>query len=612
MIPNKPKNFPSTPSPPSSIFKMAGGHRLCSQILGFIHALQFLCSITTVHGKVPQSPVECSSSGCILRNSYGAWGDRRDCSAINVTYPTTEEQLRSAVSYAVRNNLKVKVVTKFSHTIPKLACPQSAGATLLISTEKYDSGIEIDAVNMAVTADAGVGLRQLIDAVESEGFSLVAAPYWEGVTVAGVISTGAHGSSWWGKGGSVHDHVVGITVVVPGSRSEGYAKVLRLEAQDPMLNAAKLSLGVLGAISKVKLSIEHRLKRSITYNFTEKEDLIEDVYVEHAKKYEFADITWYPSRHTVVYRYDSRVPLNASGDGLNDFIGFQPNSILISESVRAAEKLLERTRNANGKCLTAATTLGFKKLVGNGLKNNGRMFSGYPVVGYQGKMQTSGSCLYSTRFDTSCAWDPRIKGLFFYESTAIFPASAFGDFIRDVRKLRDLKPENFCGVDNYNGLLIRFIKASSAYLGQHEDSVVVDFNYYRANDPSDPRLNQDVWEELEQLAFFKYGAKPHWAKNRKVAFLGVQHKYPKFDMFIAAKQKMDPQNVFSSEWSDAVLYGKEAEKVDGCALEGLCICSEDRHCSPQKGFYCSHGLVYKEARVCRYLQSSMSPSSTIA
>jgi len=253
MIPNKPKNFPSTPSPPSSIFKMAGGHRLCSQILGFIHALQFLCSITTVHGKVPQSPVECSSSGCILRNSYGAWGDRRDCSAINVTYPTTEEQLRSAVSYAVRNNLKVKVVTKFSHTIPKLACPQSAGATLLISTEKYDSGIEIDAVNMAVTADAGVGLRQLIDAVESEGFSLVAAPYWEGVTVAGVISTGAHGSSWWGKGGSVHDHVVGITVVVPGSRSEGYAKVLRLEAQDPMLNAAKLSLGVLGAISKVRV-----------------------------------------------------------------------------------------------------------------------------------------------------------------------------------------------------------------------------------------------------------------------------------------------------------------------------------------------------------------------
>ena len=65
---------------------------------------------------------------------------------------------------------------------------------------------------MTATVDAGVGLRQLINAVEEAGFSLVAAPYWEGVTVAGLISTGAHGSSWWGKGGSVHDHVVGVSV----------------------------------------------------------------------------------------------------------------------------------------------------------------------------------------------------------------------------------------------------------------------------------------------------------------------------------------------------------------------------------------------------------------
>lgn len=284
-----------------------------------------------------------------------------------------------------------------------------------------------------------------------------------------------------------------------------------------------------------------------------------------------------------------------------------PNTPLINVIYKHwhAEKLLEKTKNANGKCITAATTLGYKKLVANGLKNNGLIFTGYPVVGYQGKMQTSGSCLHSSRIDTACAWDPRIKGLSFYETTAIFPASKFGDFIRDARKLRDQNPENFCGIDNYNGILIRFIKASDAYLGQSEDSVVIDFNYYRANDPLAPRLNQDVWEELEQMAFFKYGAKPHWAKNRNLAFLGVQQKYPKFNQFIEAKKQMDPQNVFSGEWTEEILYGKVSEnnKADGCALEGQCICSEDRHCSPQLGYYCSHGLIYKEARVCRYLTS---------
>lgn len=267
---------------------------------------------------------------------------------------------------------------------------------------------------------------------------------------------------------------------------------------------------------------------------------------------------------------------------------------------------MEKARDVSGKCLLAISFVGFKKLVANGLKNS-LIFTGYPVVGQQGKMQTSGSCLYSpeARIDTSCAWDPRINGLFFYETTAIFPASKFVDFIKDVKKLRDLKPENFCGVDIYNGFLIRFIKASQAYLGQSEDSVVLDFNYYRADDPSTPRLNQDIWEEVEQMAFFKYGAKPHWAKNRNLAFLDVQSKNPNFSKFLAAKKLLDPENMFSSEWSDEILMsGKEAVKGDGCALEGQCICSEDKHCSPENGYFCRTGLVYKEARVCRYSLSS--------
>ncbi|KAG6698543.1 hypothetical protein I3842_08G025000 [Carya illinoinensis] len=578
-----------------------------------LHLLAWSSTLLNIHAMPPLPPVQCnriSASGCTLYNPYGAWGDRKDCHIPNVTYPTTEEQLRLAVAYANQNKLKVKVVSKFSHSIPKLACPSSTSGSeeaLLVSTAKYDSSIEVDAENFAVTADAGVGLRELIDRVEEAGLSLVAAPYWEGVSVAGLISTGAHGSSWWGKGGAVHDHVIGLSLVVPARPSEGYAKIIRLEPRDPLFDAAKVSLGLLGVISKVKFSLERGFKRSIVYNFTD-DDRFEEVYVDHAKKHEFADITWYPSKHKAVYRYDDRVHLNVSGNGVYDFLGFRSNSIVISKLMRVTEQTLENARSVTGKCTLAATTVGSKELLANGLRND-LMFTGYPVVGRQGKIQTSGSCLYSPTADTmaTCAWDPRINGLFFFETTAIFPAPKFGDFIRDVKKLRDLKPENFCGVDIYNGFLIRFIKSSRAYLGQSEDSVVVDFNYYRANEPSTPRLNQEVWEEVEQMAFFKYGAKPHWAKNRNLAFLNVQHKYPNFDKFNAARKQLDPQNMFSNEWSDEIVFGKEmAAKGDGCALEGQCICSEDRHCSPDKGYFCQRGLVYKEARVCRYSPSSIS------
>ncbi|XVF34905.1 hypothetical protein REPUB_Repub18cG0098500 [Reevesia pubescens] len=613
---------------------------------------------TMVQAIPPQPPVQCNGTLCTLYNSNGIWGDRKECHVTKVKYPKTEEELRLALAYANKNKLKVKVVTKFAHSTTKLACPSTVlhsgnedssiniclptldvttvieelidheveetglslaaapywdgglttknnttlqtGNSLLISTAKYDSNIEIDSANLSVTVDAGVGLRDLIDKVEEARLSLVAAPYWEGLSVAGLISTGSHGSSWWGNGGAVHDHVIGISLIVPASESEGYAKIIQIGPEDQLLNAAKVSLGVLGIISKVKLSLERGFKRSITHNYTS-DALIENDFKEHARKYEFADIAWYPSKHTAVYRYDNRVSMDTPGDGINDFIDMQPSPILVPQFLRASEKELENARNVSGRCSRGITILEQKKLVANGLKSNGQNFIGYPVVGRQGKMQTSGSCLYSSAVDSSCIWDPRIvNGVSYFETSAIVSGTKFGDFIRDVKRLRDLNPENFCGLDQYIGLLMRYIKASKAYLGQPEDSVVVDFVYYRADDALTPRLNQDVIEEVEQMAFFKYGARPHWGKNRNVAFLNVQSKYPNYDNFIAAKKQLDPENMFSSEWSDEILFGKEGAKSDGCALEGLCICSEDRHCSPSKGYFCKPGLVYDEARVCRY------------
>lgn len=88
----------------------------------------------------------------------------------------------------------------------------------------------------------------------------------------------------------------------------------------------------------MKFSLEPGFKRSITYNFTD-EFSTETEIIEHGKKCEFGDIAWYPSKHTAVYRYDSRVSIDTPGEGINDFLGFQDNEILVSESTRAAGKL---------------------------------------------------------------------------------------------------------------------------------------------------------------------------------------------------------------------------------------------------------------------------------
>ncbi|EEE55207.1 hypothetical protein OsJ_03060 [Oryza sativa Japonica Group] len=371
-------------------------------------------------------------AGCVLSNAYGAWSsDRADCPVSAVAYPASEADVVAVVADASAKNMPVKVVSGFAHTIPKLACPgngsSGAASSLLIST----------------------------------------------------ASTGSHGSSWWGRGGAVHDHVVALRLVVPAGAADGWAKVVALRRGDALFNAALVSLGLLGVISKVTLALEPRFKRSISYEYRD-DFTFQDDFESQAANHEFAEITWYPSQHKAVYRIDDRMPLNATGDG-------------------GPRDRAEASRNVKGKCKMAAAEIAAKRLVGNGLRGaGGRLFTGYPVVGFQGRMQTSGSCARSPPTDTlsACPWDPRYKGLFFYESTAMFsPAARFRDFVLDVKRLRDVDPDSMCGVDAYNGLLVRFVKASEAYLGQPEDTVVVDFNYYRASDGSSPRLSQDVWEE---------------------------------------------------------------------------------------------------------------------
>ena len=291
-------------------------------------------------------------------------------------------------------------------------------------------------------------------------------------------------------------------------------------------------------------------KRSIT-NRVQRDENFEKTVSSFAATTEFGDIAWYPGQGKVVYRDDVRLPLNAPGKGKNDFEGFQPQLSVLIGAIRKsgpvlknpnlkfslrihlllpAEELLEATENADGRCLLAKVQVNALLATGAGLKNDESKlidFTGYPVVGNQSDMQSSGSCL-NDKDDgllTACGWDSRLEGLFYHQTAFSIPIPQIPDFIADVKKLRELRPGSLCGLDLYSGLLMRFVKKSTAFLGKKDDCADFDMTYFRSRDPEDPRLDQDILEEMEQIAFFKYGALPHWGKNRPVGFIGVKEKY---------------------------------------------------------------------------------------
>lgn len=557
-------------------------------------------------------------------------------------YPTTEQELIQAVALAAKTHTKIKVVSKGSHSATKLVCP-GGNQGLIVSTRDYNSLIHVNATSKTVTADAGVMLRDLVDTIADYGLTLPHTPYWEGVSVAGMISTGAHGSGMWGRGSAPHDYVVGLRLITAATEEEGYVKVIDLAEGDEDLDAARLSLGVLGAISKVTFQLEPMFKRSVKLELRGDERL-EDEILEFAKEHEFGGLSWYPSSGKALFKLDNRVSVDAEGEGAHKLATLDKMEVGFIEGLTAALDASEERQNTDELCQGADMLMNYRHSSADGLVNEGSSFTGYPVVGYNHKMQTAGGCqkevsplITPTAIDfnptqghgeetiegqetatiatsattnnklLTCTWNPLINGFFFFDTSISIPTSKIRDAILEIKKLRDANPKAMCGLAYLGGIWIRFLTTSKAYLGEPTNSVVVEMLYYRAKEPHTPRLHQDVGEEIEQMLVNKFGGKPHWAKNRDVTFEGMHSRTLAMGKFLETRQRFDPLGLFSSEWSDVVLGIASSSSHDGvqtiqdhCALEGLCICKEDSHCHPTKGYFCRPGLVYHEARVCRY------------
>ncbi|GLJ25514.1 hypothetical protein SUGI_0488390 [Cryptomeria japonica] len=225
-------------------------------------------------------------------------------------------------------------------------------------------------------------------------------------------------------------------------------------------------------------------------------------------------------------------------------------------------------------------------------------------------MQTSGGCQagrYSKactptsildKNETVCSWDRRIYTTLYFGSELRVPISSLPKVIKDVKSIRNLNPQK---LSDMTGIFMRSIKKSETYLGPNEDLVTLDMMNYRSREVGTPKWNEDVYEEIEQMVIEKHGGMLHWGKSGGYLFQGLTKRANNFKKFLEVKKKFDSSRTFSNEWTDGLfgIGGGSLEVFrDGCALDKLCKCREDRHCAPKKGYFCKPGKVWKKARVC--------------
>ena len=121
-----------------------------------------------------------------------------------------------------------------------------------------------------------------------------------------------------------------------------------------------------------------------------------------------------------------------------------------------AEEIEERHNSTDSECAVSVIQVSSIIDLSTGLKNKDDEFLGYPVIGYQFspiritcRLLDPVSIALRTDCKTVCPWDPRIKGLFFFQNGISISVSKIGQFLSDVRKIRDMisskNPSSFLG-----------------------------------------------------------------------------------------------------------------------------------------------------------------------
>ncbi|KAK3121333.1 hypothetical protein QOZ80_8BG0650910 [Eleusine coracana subsp. coracana] len=374
------------------------------------------------------------------------------------------------------------------------------------------------------------------------------------------------GKATSGVGYNPEDPPESYTNAIVHNRLSQYTKVAR-EVHGPEWDLS--TKDIIGEIvMRVTLQHDPLFKRSLTVLRKNSDADLVELVSTWGHMHEFGDMYWLPGQCKVLLGQIDRVDVSTPGDGLKQaFFPPWPISDIVHE--RSQEDQLQELGSNNALhgafCKASSMVPSVLQEGGFDFLKDGKNFMGYPVVGYNHKIVT----------------------------LADVPA-----FVSDLMQLWDRNPKAFCTLDLHLGILFRYIKGSTAYLGKTHDSVEFDLIYYRSREPGRPIMHADLIDEIEQITLYKNAGLPHWGKNQNYIFNDTVGRFSRLREFLDVKARFDPDGVISSQWSDQILgiNGSPIISAPGCAIEGLCTGTQNSDCA--RGYVCSQGKVYPDARVC--------------
>ncbi|MBB4738503.1 L-gulonolactone oxidase [Actinoplanes octamycinicus] len=418
------------------------------------------------------------------------WGRNQE-SVAEVLAPGSIDEVAAMVSAAAGAGRRIKTVGS-GHSFTAIAVADDQR----MFVHRLNQLVSVD--GPLVTVQAGMQLSTLNAVLARHGLAMPNLGDIDVQTVAGAISTATHGTGI--KHATLASCVEAVTLVT----AEG--KIERYDLGSPEFPAVRAGLGALGVLVEVTL----RCVPAFTLLADEKPMALADVLAgieEWIPANDHVEFYWYPYTDRAQLKVNNRVP--------------------------AHDRPLSRIRGWLDDEFLSNTVF-------QGVCTIGQKWPGtVPAMNALAARALSARS-YTDRSDRVFCTPRRVR---FTEMEYEVPREALPEVIDALPRLIDSLPfkvlfpveVRFTGPDDV--WLSHGYGRESAYIAVHQF----------LGSPYEP-----YFKALEALCE-PLGGRPHWGKLHYRTAADLRPAYPKFDDFLAVRDRLDPARVFTNEYLDRVL-----------------------------------------------------------
>ena len=423
------------------------------------------------------------------------WAGNQTMIPAAVEHPASVDEVVRVVKDAAAAGRRVKAIGS-GHSFTAIGLTDG----VLVQLDRLDQLVEADPVTGRVTVQGGLPLHRLNALLAERGMGLTNMGDIDVQTVTGALSTGTHGTGR--DSGALATQLVALELVL----ADGTVLACSAEENADVFAVARVSLGALGIVTSVTIQAEPAFLLTADERPMPFDEVVGD-FERHVAENEHFELYWFPHTDLALTKRNNRSPGPA-----------QPLS--------KGRKLLDDEVLSNG---VFAATCALGKAVPALVPGINRVVSR----------------ALSARTYTDLA--PRVftspRRVRFEEMEYAIPREALPGVLRELRTLPERHGQRISFPVEVRVAPADDIALSTA---SGRDTAYVAVHVYRGTDRA-------AYFDAVEALMGTVGGRPHWGKLHSLGATELRARYPRFDEFVAMRDRLDPERRFTNAYLDRVL-----------------------------------------------------------